>query len=319
MKHFLLFTIFCLSLFCQAQHLPKLSDLGLVELSSVSFNMPIDKAGFGCFNFSHRDGYVVSGSLDFVDEKSSRRGAVKMTVSSNPIVMTSKIEEDGGLSYIYVTLKDFVLNNDGTVRQYTIDGVSYNSRGKVTDTYTVKLYYDKDKHLLKAESKYCDIENEWVDGNLYRQIETRKYVEGTYSLITVYSYGQDVNPGVAIDPANKNISWHLPIEDMGVFGRFSKNLPVQKRYKYSDEYSSYTIDYDYVYDDQNRITEVLTTNGYYNRYFTYSNTTSLESVNTQSAVALDQVIGLNGMPDVLTKGIKIIKKSDGTNQIVNVK
>lgn len=316
MKHFLLFTIFCLSLFCQAQHLPKLSDLGLVELSSVSFYMPVDGV-YGCFNFSHKDGYVVSGSLDYVEEGSSNPETMKMTFSSNPIVMTSKIEQDGGLSFIHATLKDFVINDDGTVKQYTIDFVSYNSRGKETYIFPVNLYYDNDKHLLKIESKFCDIENEWVDGNLSRQIETRKYVKGTYSVISVFSYGQDVNPGIVVDPTNKNITWHLPLEDMGVFGRLSKNLPQSKKYKYSDENITHTVDYMYVYDNQKRITEVLTTTGY--KYFKYSNTTSLESVNTQSTVALDQVIGLNGMPNVLTKGIKIIKKSDGTNQIVNVK
>lgn len=316
MKHFYLILSLCLlTITSQAQHLPKLSDLGLVEVESVTVMVHASHSDSPeYFKFNYENGYIVSGSLDFSDNYA----IVKMNFINNPLSMTAKNEYDGGLSYENISLKDFIFNNDGTIKQYTDDYESYFSKyGKETYEFPVKLYYDAEKHLTKVESKFCDIENEWEDGNLHRQIAYRKYEEGSYSLVSAFSYGQDVNPGVAVFPMENNITFGFPLDEMGILGRTSKNLPIKRQYKYSDENVSHSVDYEYIYDDHNRLTEIYDTRNL-RKFIKYSSDNAIEIIKTQSTDE-EQIYGLQGTFEPLSRGIRIIKKADGTNQIVFMK
>lgn len=315
MKHFYLILLsLCLLAFSsQAQHLPKLSDLGLIEIESVTVMVHGSKSDYPeYFNLQIENGYVTSGSLNYSDDKT----ITKMSLSNNPLVLTYKWESDGGLSYENATMSNFIFNTDGTVKQYTIDYDSYFSRyGKEAYDVPVKLYYDTEKHLTKVESKFCDIENEWVEGNLHRQIAYRKYTDGSYSLVSVFTYGQDINSGVAVSRMESSITLGLPLDDMGVFGRQSKNLPIKKQYRYSDENVTHSVDYKYQYDNHNRLIEICDTRNF-SKSIKYSSDNAIEIIKTQSTTDTEQIYGLHGSFEPLSKGIRIIKKADGTNQIV---
>lgn len=315
-KHFFVLLFCFFSTICQAQHLPKLSNLGLVEIESVSVMVSTSHSDTpDYFKFNYENGYVTSGSL----ESSYDDSFVNMSLSSNPLVLTTKTESEGGLSYENATLRDFIFNNDETVKQYTIFYDSYSSRyGKETYEFPVKLYYDTEKHLTKVESKFCDIENEWVEGNLHRQITYRKYEEGTYSKVSTFTYGQDINPGVEVLYMEQSITLEFPLVEMGVFGRPSKNLPITMKYKYSDEDRTHSVYYNYDYDEQNRIIAIRNSEYDY-KFFKYSESSAIENIRTQSSASDRQIYGLYGTLEAISKGIKIIRNADGINKIVFIK
>lgn len=317
MNKFIYLVCFVLSMpLCDAQQLPKLSELGLIEVESVSIELPTKSREYGYFELSYENGSAVSGLLDWSNGWGE---SLKITLASKPLRLTYSKETNSGMSYEKATFKDFQMNSDGTVKQYTIDCSSYSSRyGKENYTFPVKLQYDNEQHLIKVESKFCDVENEWRDGNLYRQIATRKYDNDPYSMVSVFIYGADLNPGLEIISSEEGFTMDIPLGTLGIFGRQSKNLPQQMQYKYSDSQRTYGCYFYYEYDDQNRL--VRKDDSDKNTvYFKYGSTTNLNSLIPQSTKFIDHIFGLDGTKGSLSKGIKIMQKTDGKSNIVNVR
>lgn len=296
-----------------SQHLPSLSELGLTPISKVMFHDNLDRKGNNYYYLclKHQNGYVVSGDCSWAKDGDSDH-TCSITISSNPVEMvyTEKDLENSVERYWIETLKDFNFNNDGTVKQFTVCQSTKYSTSVEEISFEVSLQYDDEQHLVRLEYQYGPqsriIENEWKDGNLISQIKTTKRTNKTTIIKHVFSYGNEINPGVDIFHELGTI----PIEVMGVFGRTSKILP-DKVTVWDNGNDPYDYVYSYFYDDQHRL--ISTKEGYY----PYGYETFIEElIQPQGEI---KEYDIDGKPRSNSKGLKVVKKSAGESQIVFIK
>ena len=295
----LLFTL-CV---CQirAQHLPKLSDLGLVQITKVYFSDDFDKSSNEHWlDLVYQDGYVVSG--DYYWKSEEKEQSVKMEITSNPVELT--YTQKSYSSYYSSVIKNIVFNLDGTISQFTNEIISSSTYQETKSrTYVVYLSYDNDQHLTRFETSdgQYTIENVWKGGNLVKQTKQTDDL-----IISEISYGEELNPGVEIFHSFYN----FPLGVLGFFGRPSKNLPISASV-WDSEIGAYEGSISLLFDDQHRIIGTS--------YIEWGYDDAINNIPILGSDIESQMYGVDGTIQPNSKGLKVVKKPNGESQIVFIK
>lgn len=270
MKHYLLSStlVLCTSLVSlQAQTLPKLSTFGLAPITSITDPGEEDDDESYRVEIAYEDGRICSF-------KGEAEGCMT-TLQLNPLqLIVSSSNEDNAIIAI---IKDFVLDEVGCATAWkTIVG---------ENIYECSATYNE-KHQLQTlqleEGRVSTLT--WTDDNL-TSIQT-SYGNSSDSKTRIITYSDKPSNGFTVVAEVPDYDYCGFFFTSGLFGAQSKNLPsgIVNTWISMSGSNKDTVDLEYEYDSQNRVTTVIGTyNGNFSfpEYFTYGETTSLTNKTSQ--------------------------------------
>ncbi len=235
----------------QAQTMPRLSDLGLAPIATLTYSC-------------EEEDYSVSLEMDYEEGRVSQFHGLssesEATVQFNPLQMTVVSEDMPEVIY-----KDIVLNEAGCATSWTT------SLG--SQMYQCSATYNEKNQLIAIELEEGEsISLTWTDDNL-------THYELNYG--SGYSHCETFDVTYTDQPSNGTIVMAVTpsFDEFGFFalaglmGATSKNLPLQVVNRWGSDVYYDTNDYEYEYDEYDRVTCVMTTiNGAHTdyRHYTYA-------------------------------------------------
>lgn len=234
----------------QAQSLPKLSDLGLASVASAAFYCEEED-----YSISMQMAYENGRMCQFIGQSSESEVAVQF----DPLQMTVVSEYMSEVIY-----KDIVLNEAGCATSWTT--------GLGTREFQGSASYNEKNQMLSIqleEGESCILT--WEDDNLthLEYHDSRERLLDSFDI----TYSDQPSRGLIVQACTPSFDEFGFFAFSGLLGVTSKNLPLQSVDRWGSDIYCDTSDFDYEYDDQGRVTCVMTTlNGSHTdyRHITYA-------------------------------------------------
>lgn len=221
----------------QAQTLPRLSDLGLAPIATLTYSC-------------EEEDYTVSLEMDYEEGRVSKFHGLssesEATVQFNPLQMTVVSKDMPEVVY-----KNIVLNEAGCATSWTTS-LGY-------QMYQCSATYNEKNQLIAIELEEGEsISLTWTDDNL-------THYELNYG--SGYSHSETFDVTYTDLPSNGTIVMAVTpsFDEFGFFalaglmGATSKNLPLHVVNRWGSDVYYDTNDYEYEYDEYGRVTCVMTT------------------------------------------------------------
>lgn len=265
----ILFCLCALGTTVQAQTLPRLSDLGLAPVATVTYYCEEEDFSLS-LEMAYKDGRV----SQFHGQSSYSEGSVQFDPLQVMVVSEDMPE---------VVYKDIVLNEAGCATSWTACLGTQEFQGSAT--------YNEKNQLIAIDLEEDErVTLTWTDDNLTHY---ELYYGSGYSHCETFdvTYTDQLSNGTivqAISPSFDDFGFFV---FSGLLGVTSKNLPSHVVNRWGSDIYYDTNDYDYEYDEYGRVTCVMTTlNGDHTdyRHYTYAEDTNC----------------LNAIMDVDTRGTR---------------
>lgn len=243
----------------QAQTLPRLSYLGLAPIATLTYSC-------------EEENYTVSLEMGYEDGRVSQFHGLsserEATVQFNPLQMTVVSKDMPEVVY-----RNIVLNEAGCATSWTTS-LGY-------QMYQCSATYNEKNQLIAIELEEGEsISLTWTDDNL-------THYEWYYG--SGHSYCETFDVTYTDQPSNGTIVIAVTpsFDEFGFFalaglmGATSKNLPLQVVNRWGSDVYYDTNDYEYEYDEYDRVTCVMTTiNGRHTDYRHYTYAPDTNRLNT---------------------------------------